>query len=71
MLRGRGYVVSLGRITLHLHNTSAVSGLLLIVLGYLLASGQFTAFTKVAASGDLSLLVLGLDERLRQFFGLQ
>ena len=63
--------VSLGRITLHLHTTSVVSGLLLIGLGYLLASGQLTAFTEVAASGDLSLLVLDLDERLRQLFGLQ
>ena len=71
VLRGRGYEVSLGRITLHLHSTSMVSGLLLIGLGYLLASGQLTAFTEVAASGDLSLLVLDWDERLRQLFGLQ
>jgi cytochrome c-type biogenesis protein len=71
VLRGRGYEVSLGRITLHLHTTSVVSGLLLIGLGYLLASGQLTAFTEVAASGDLSLLVLDWDERLRQLFGLQ
>ena len=70
-LRGRGYEVSLGRLTLHLHTTSLVSGLLLIGLGYLLASGQLTAFTEVAAGGDLSLLVLDLDERLRQLFGLQ
>ena len=48
-----------------------MSGLLLIGLGYLLASGQLTTFTEVAASGDLSLLVLDLDERLRQLFGLQ
>ena len=49
----------------------AKDDLLRSVPGYLLASGQLTAFTEVAASGDLSLLVLDLDERLRQFFGLQ
>ncbi|MAG36849.1 MAG: cytochrome C biogenesis protein [Dehalococcoidia bacterium] len=70
VLRGWGYEVSLGRLALHLHSTSVVSGLLLIALGYLLASGQLTAFTEGAAGGDLSLLVLDLDERLRQLFGL-
>ena len=53
LLRGpRLHAVRWAASPLHLHTTSAVSGLLLIGLGYLLASGQLTAFTEVAASGD-------------------
>lgn len=39
-LRGRAFELNVGFTTLHLHTTSMISGLLLIVMGFLLASGQ-------------------------------
>jgi len=70
-LKGRGFTVQLGPWTLDLHTTSIISGVLLIVVGYLLASGQMTFFTRLAASNDLSLWVVEMEEVLRGWFGLR
>ena len=71
ILRGRGFTVRFGRLEVDFHTTSLLSGLLLIVMGYLLASGQLTAITNVAAGSDLSLWVLEIEDRLRLLFGLR
>jgi cytochrome c-type biogenesis protein len=70
-LKGRGFTVQLGAWALDLHTTSIISGVLLIVVGYLLASGQMTFFTRLAASNDLSLWVVEMEEVLRGWFGLR
>lgn len=70
-LKGRGFTVQLGPWALDLHTTSIISGVLLIVVGYLLASGQMTFFTRLAASNDLSLWVVEMEEVLRGWFGLR
>jgi cytochrome c-type biogenesis protein len=70
-INGRGFTVRAGPWTLELHTTSIISGLLLIVVGYLLASGQMTFFTRLAASNDLSLWVVETEEVLRGWFGLR
>ena len=43
-LRGRGWEIKLGSRTILLHSTNVLSGLLLIVVGILLYSGQLSAF---------------------------
>ena len=45
VLRGRGFSIRLVGKTLDLHTTSMLSGLLLVGIGFLLASGQLTVFT--------------------------
>jgi cytochrome c-type biogenesis protein len=45
-IRGRGVSLNLGFTKLHLHTTSIISGLLLIVMGALLASGQLTQLSE-------------------------
>ncbi|MDW8327203.1 MAG: cytochrome c biogenesis protein CcdA [Anaerolineales bacterium] len=70
-LRGRGFDVKVGGATLYLHTSSILSGLLLIVVGYLLASGQLTAITRLAAGSDLSTWVVQLEDRLMLLMGLR
>jgi len=69
-MQGRGWEVRLGGTTLHLHSTGIVSGLLLIAMGYLLASGQLAAITQAAAGSPLSNWVIETEERLRGWLRL-
>jgi len=71
VLRGRGFSIRLVGKTLDLHTTSMLSGLLLVGIGFLLASGQLTVFTQLASGNDLSIWVIELEERLRPLFGLK
>jgi cytochrome c-type biogenesis protein len=71
VMRGKGFEIRVGSHLLHLHTTSLVSGILLIGIGYLLASGQLTAITQLAQSSELSLWVIEMEERLRGLFGLK
>jgi cytochrome c-type biogenesis protein len=70
--RGRGIELPLptGQ-TLYLHSTGVLSGVLMVGLGIMIASGQLTAITQAAASSDLSLWVIDAEERLKGIFGLQ
>lgn len=69
-LRGRGFTLRLFGRELFLHSTSILSGLLLIAMGVLLASGQLTVITQMAAGSEVSNWVLNLEESLRGLFGL-
>jgi cytochrome c-type biogenesis protein len=71
LIRGRGFEVKVGSQTLYLHTTSLLSGLLLIVMGALLASGQLTAITRLAAGSDLSVWVVQLEDQLLALLGLR
>lgn len=69
-LRGRGCSLKLGRRTLYLHTTSVASGLLLICVGVLLATGQLTTLSRWAIQTPLTQWVLGLDGEIqRLLFG--
>lgn len=65
VLRGRGFALNLGFTTLHLHTTSFISGLLLITMGVLLATGQLTALSAMAVRSPLAGWVLDLEAGLR------
>jgi cytochrome c-type biogenesis protein len=69
-LRGRGFTVNVGGSTLYLHTTSIASGLLLIGVGVLLATGQLATLSRWAVQTPLTQWVLGLDGEIqRLFFG--
>jgi cytochrome c-type biogenesis protein len=70
LIRGRGFELKIFGATLYLHSTSILSGLLLIVMGYLLASGQLTALSQATAGTPLAQWVLSLEEWLSRLFGL-
>jgi cytochrome c-type biogenesis protein len=71
LLRGKGFTLNIFGRELFLHSTSLLSGLLLISMGILLATGQLTRITQMAASSDISLWVVTFEENLRVLFGLR
>lgn len=66
--RGRGVEVDLGFTTLHLHTTSIVSGLLLILMGLLLATGQLTALSQWSQTTPLAQWATGLEQAIERIF---
>lgn len=67
-MRGRAFELPLGNKTLHLHSTSVISGLLLIVMGILLATGQMTAITAWSQTTPLADWAVGLETWLESLF---
>lgn len=70
-LRGKGVTLNIFGRELHLHTTSILSGLLLIAMGALLASGRLTVITQVAAGSDFSAWIVDVEEGMRNLFGLR
>ncbi len=70
MLRGRGWTVQLAGRRLYLHSTSIISGLLLILVGYMLSSGQLAWFTQQMASGFGARMALATESWLARVFNL-
>jgi cytochrome c-type biogenesis protein len=70
-LRGKGFTVNLMGHELFLHSTSILSGLLLIVMGALLASGRLTMITQMAAASNFSGWVVTVEENMRHLLGLR
>ena len=70
IVRGRGFEVRVGPWTLYLHTTSIASGVLLILMGTLLATGHLTWISERAQSSAFSQWVIGLEDGIRQFFNL-
>jgi cytochrome c-type biogenesis protein len=66
VMRGRGFALRVGSAELHLHTTSLASGLLLIAVGALLATGQLAVFSKWAVQMPLTQWVLDAEEALRR-----
>jgi len=70
-LRGKGFTLKIFGRELSLHSTSILSGLLLIAMGALLASGRLTWITQVAAASNFSTWIVDVEERMRNLFGLR
>jgi cytochrome c-type biogenesis protein len=70
IMRGRGFEVNLGSRTLHLHTTSVASGVLLIAMGWMLASGQLTAISAWAESSPMAQWMLNIESAIGRMFGL-
>ncbi len=68
-LRGRGWTLHMLGRDLHLHSTSVISGLLLIIMGGLLLSGRLTVITQVAA-GHTSTWLVTIEEQMRSLHGI-
>lgn len=68
LLRGRSFSFNLGITRLHLHSTSIISGLLLIAMGVLLATGQLSRLSAWTQSTPLAQWVIGIEQALNEFF---
>jgi cytochrome c-type biogenesis protein len=69
IMRGRGFELNLGFTTLYLHTTSVISGLLLIVVGVLLASGQLYWLSQWSQRTSLGQWAVTLEEAISKIFG--
>ena len=64
-LRGRSIRLNLGVTTIETHTISVISGLLLITMGVLLATGQMAVLSQYALRTPLSRWVLDVEEWMR------
>jgi cytochrome c-type biogenesis protein len=70
VLRGRGFRMEVAGRTWHLHTISMISGALLTVVGFLLASGELARFTQQMASGVGARIALATETWLARIFQL-
>jgi cytochrome c-type biogenesis protein len=68
LMRGRGFEVNLGFTTLYLHTTSVLSGLLLVCVGVLLASGQLTLLSQWSQQTRLGEWAVSLEQGIETLF---
>lgn len=61
IIRGRGFDVQVGPWTLYLHTTSIASGVLLIIMGALLATGQLNNLAQWAQGNSLTQWWMGVE----------
>lgn len=69
ILRGKGFEVKFGPWTLHLHTTSIASGVLLIIMGGLLASGKLTTLAVMAQQTPMTQWWLAMEQRFGNLWG--
>ncbi len=67
-LRGRAWTLRIGQRKVLIHSTSLISGILLIGVGVLLASGQLSQFTNVMGAGQAAEWTFSSEEWLRRTF---
>lgn len=70
IVRGRGFELQIANRTLYVHTTSIASGLLLIVMGLLLSTGQLTRITDLAQRSSFAQWWMTLESGIGRLFGL-
>jgi len=70
-LHGKGFTFKVLGYELHLHSTSILSGVLLITMGALLASGRLAVITQVAGTSNFSTWLVDVEEGMRNLLGLK
>lgn len=70
-MRGRGFEIKLGKISVPLHSTGIISGILMMIMGILLLTGKLTEITQLATNTSISSWVVNMDEKIRLLFGLR
>ncbi|MBX0327067.1 cytochrome c biogenesis CcdA family protein [Oscillochloris sp. ZM17-4] len=71
VIRGKGFEVNILGRSLFLHSTSLMSGMLMVAMGVLLASGQLEAISRVTNSSDFAQWWVQLESGVGRLFGLQ
>jgi cytochrome c-type biogenesis protein len=69
-LKGRGFEINLGGRNFHLHTTNILSGLLMISMGVLLASGQLSTISQLGSNSAFAEFWVELEIQVSRFFGL-
>jgi cytochrome c-type biogenesis protein len=71
VIRGRTLDIKIMQQTISINSTSAISGVMLIIMGLLLLSGRLTEISLLATNSDISAWVIEMDEKLRTIFRLR
>jgi cytochrome c-type biogenesis protein len=67
-LRGRAWEINVGSHTILLHSTNVLSGLLLIIVGALLLSGQLSQLNQYGLPGGITEWANEIQTSIRHFF---
>ncbi|MBC8160861.1 MAG: cytochrome c biogenesis protein CcdA [Roseiflexaceae bacterium] len=68
LMRGKAFELNLGSTTLHLHTTSMASGLLLIMMGLLLATGQMVLISQWASQTPMASWAYQIEKWIAGIF---
>jgi cytochrome c-type biogenesis protein len=68
IMRGRGVEVNIGFTTLYLHTTSIASGLLLLIVGVLLATGQLTLLSQWSQQTRMGEWAVSVEQGIENLF---
>lgn len=66
LIRGRELKFSIGKKKFKVHSTSLISGLLFIIIGYLIFSGALFAFNQYVGTSEFQKWIFGLEDNLLQ-----
>jgi cytochrome c-type biogenesis protein len=69
MIRGKGFEISILGRTFYLHSTSLISGLLMVIMGVLLATGQLTLITQKANGSAMAQWYTSAEAALQHLLG--
>jgi cytochrome c-type biogenesis protein len=69
-IRGRGFELQIGGTTLYLHTTSLASGLLMVAMGLLLATGQLELISQQFSNLPFTQWWVSLESQVSHLFGL-
>lgn len=64
LIEGRELTLKIGQKKLHLHTSALISGLLFIILGYLIFSGTLFTFNQYITTTPLQIWIFGLEDFL-------
>lgn len=71
LISGKGYAVTLFGRELYFHTVSVLGGVLMIVIGVMLATGRLEALTQMASGSSLATWYTTIETSISRLFGLQ
>jgi cytochrome c-type biogenesis protein len=66
-IRGKELQICLGKKIISIHTTSLISGLLFIILGYLIFSGELSAFNQYIGTSSFQKWIFSIEDKLFNF----
>lgn len=71
MISGKGYAVTIFGREFYFHTVSVLGGVLMIVMGVMLATGRLEAMTQMASGSSLATWYTNIETSISRLFGLQ
>lgn len=71
MISGKGYAVTIFGREFYFHTVSVVGGVLMIIMGVMLATGRLETMTQMASGSSLATWYTNIETSISRLFGLQ